>query len=231
MTTSYPPSEAILEKGRLRAVLTTIGINVVGVALLTLAPWSDWRTGLGLNLIDNAILLAFVLRYKDALLARLMVFGLAVGLAELVADAWLVDHTHTLDYSVGGGPMLWRSPLWMPLAWQMVTVQFGYVGMRLYERFGPAGLLINGALGAINIPYYEEMARLIHWWTYSGCRMISGTPYYIIVGEFGIAIALALLAKPLRSGGLGKAVIAGAAGGVAIYGCYFLAFGLTDGWR
>lgn len=231
MTTSYPPSEAILEKGRLRAVLTTIGINVVGVALLTLAPWSDWRTGLGLNLIDNAILLAFVLRYKDALLARLMVFGLAVGLAELVADAWLVDHTHTLDYSVGGGPMLWRSPLWMPLAWQMVTVQFGYVGMRLYERFGPAGLLINGALGAINIPYYEEMARLIHWWTYSGCRMISGTPYYIIVGEFGIAIALALLAKPLRSGGLGKAVIAGAAGGAAIYGCYFLAFGLTDGWR
>jgi len=30
------------------------------------------------------------------------------------------------------------------------------------------------------------MARRIHWWRYSGCRMISYTPWYIILGEFGI---------------------------------------------
>ena len=53
---------------------------------------------------------------------------------ELAADAWLVDYTRTLDYSIGGGPMLWRSPIWMPLAWEVVTVQFGYVGLRLWER-------------------------------------------------------------------------------------------------
>ncbi|MDB6121004.1 MAG: hypothetical protein JWO08_4785, partial [Verrucomicrobiaceae bacterium] len=139
MTLSGPPTEAFVEKGRLRVVLTTIGINVVGVALLTPVPWSDWRTGLGLNLIDNALLIAFIVRYKDALLARLIVFGLAVGITELAADAWLVDHTHTLDYTIGGGPKLWNSPMWMPLAWQMVSVQFGYVGLRLYERFGVGG--------------------------------------------------------------------------------------------
>jgi hypothetical protein len=32
-------------------------------------------------------------------------------------------------------------------------------------------------LAAINIPFHEEMARRIHWWQYSGCRMISFTLY------------------------------------------------------
>ena len=55
-----------------------------------------------------------------------------------------------------------------------------------------------GLLGAINIPFYEEMARRIHWWQYNGCRMISFTPWYIVLGEFGIAIVFALLARTLR---------------------------------
>ena len=66
----------------------------------------------------------------------------------------------------------------------------------------------NWHLGAINIPFYEEMARKIHWWQNSGCRMLSFTPYYIVVGKFGIA------------------------GGAAIFICYLVAFRLTDGlWR
>ena len=92
--------------------------------------------------------------------------------------------------------MIWRSPLWMPLAWEVVAVQFGYVGLRLWKRFGKTGLLVIGLLGAINIPFYEEMARRIHWWQYSGCRMISYTPWHIIVGEFGIALVFALLGEP-----------------------------------
>ncbi|MBX7209611.1 MAG: hypothetical protein K1X78_14945 [Verrucomicrobiaceae bacterium] len=220
-----------LDGTRLRVVLATVAINITGVGLLTLAPWSDWRTGMILNLIDNAMLLGFVLAKRDLLLARFMVFGLAVGIVELAADAWLVDVTRTLDYSVGGGPMLWRSPLWMPLAWEIVAVQFGYIGLRLVERLGTVrGLIVTGVLGAINIPYYEEMARLIHWWRYAGCRMISGTPYYIIVGEFGIAVALAWLARFLRSGGWGVSVATGIFGGVAIGVCYVLAFVITDGW-
>jgi hypothetical protein len=220
-----------LESRRLRVVLATIVINVAAVALLTLAPWSDWKTGLALNLFDNALLLGFVVLYHDALLARLMIFGLAVGLAELAADAWLVDYTRTLDYSIGGGPMLWRSPVWMPVAWEIVTVQFGCLGLWLRERFGGAGLAAVGVLGAINIPYYEEMARRIHWWQYSGCRMISNTPCYIILGEFGIAIALTLLAKPLRHGGATKPVLLGVAGGAAIFICYALACGITDAFN
>src|SRR5512133_3239760 len=217
-------TEARLECERLCIVIATIVVNVAAVSLLTVVPWSDWRTGAALNIVDNCLLVGFALVRRDALLGRFLIFGLLVGFAELPADAWLVDYTRTLDYSIGGGPMIWRSPLWMPLAWEVVAVQFGYVGLRLLERFGKVGLLMIGLLGAINIPFYEEMARRIHWWQYSGCRMISYTPWCIIVGEFGIALVFALLARTLRRGSWRVAVVAGVAGGVSIFVCYASAF-------
>ena len=138
------------------------------------------------------------------------------------------DYTRMLDYSIGGGPMIWRSPLWMPLAWEIVAVQFGIIGLRLCGRFGNIGLLMIGLLGAINIPFYEQMARRIHWWQYSGCQMISYTPWYIIVGEFGIALVFALLARTLRRDSWRVAIVGGVAGGALIFVCYAAAFLLTD---
>jgi hypothetical protein len=221
-------SEISLERGRLRVVIATVLINIVAVSLLTFAPWSDWRTGMALNLIDNCLLIGFAIVRRDALLARFLLFGIIVGFTELPADAWLVDYTGTLDYSIGGGPMIWRSPLWMPFAWEVVALQFGYIGLRLWERLGRVGLLIIALLGAINIPFYEEMARRIHWWQYSGCRMFSFTPWYIILGEFGIALALTLLARRLRRGSWIGAISAGIAGGISIFVCYAVAFFITD---
>ncbi|HEY3593199.1 MAG TPA: hypothetical protein VGL13_04975 [Polyangiaceae bacterium] len=220
--------DASLERGRLWVVLATVVINVAAVSLLVFVPWSDWRTGVALNLFDNVLLVGFAVATRDRFMGRLLLFGLAVGLMELPADAWLVDATRTLDYSIGGGPMIWRSPIWMPLAWEVVAVQFGYIGLRLWERFEGAGLTMVALLGAINIPFYEEMARRIHWWQYRGCRMLSFTPWYIIVGEFGIALGLACLARGLRRGNGARALLAGAAGGVWIFLCYFGAFLLTD---
>lgn len=228
LTNTHDPA---LERGRLCVVIATIVINVIAVSLLAFAPWSDWRTGAALNFVDNCLLVGFVVVRRDALLARFLLFGVVVGITELVADAWLVDYTRTLDYSIGGGPMIWRSPLWMPLAWEVVAVQFGYIGLRLWERFGKTGLLTIGLLGAINIPFYEEMARRIHWWQYSpeSVRgMISYTPWYIIVGEFGIALVFALLARTLRRDSWRVAVVAGVAGGASIFVCYAAAFLITD---
>jgi hypothetical protein len=116
----------------------------------------------------------------------------------------------------------------MPLAWEIVAVQFGYIGLRLWERFGKTGLLIIGLLGAINIQFYEGMVRRIHWWQYGGCRMISYTPWYIIVGEFSIAVAFASLARTLRRDSWRVAVIAGVAGGASIFASYAVAFLITD---
>src|SRR5262249_29448030 len=116
-----------LERGRLCVVIATIVINVIAVSLLTYAPWSDWRTGAALNIVDNCLLVGFTIVRRDALMARFLVFGVVVGFTELLADAWLVDYTRTLDYSIGGGPMIWRSPLLMPLPLEVLAVQFRYI--------------------------------------------------------------------------------------------------------
>lgn len=230
-TPSTQPASAIpdkLERGRFRVVAATIALNIAVVGLLTMVTWSDWRTGLALNFIDNLILGGFAWRRHDRLLLKFMGYGLVVGIVELIADAWLVDFTGTLDYSIGGGPMLWRSPLWMPFAWQMVTVQFAVIGLRLMRWRIGAGLLLTGLLGAINIPYYEEMARLIQWWRYSNCRMISGTPYYIIFGEFGIAMSLAWCARNIAGRRPSSIMALGAAAGLSILVFYVVAFLVTD---
>ena len=226
-TDAHPRKPLSLESRRLRIVLATVFLNVAAVTVFVFAPWSNWRTGLALNLFDNLILGFFAWRERDGVLVRYLLYGLVVGLAELPADAWLVLYTHTLDYTIGGGPMLWMSPLWMPLAWQVVTVQFAVIGERWMQWRTGLGLLFTGVLGAVNIPYYEEMARRIQWWRYSDCRMISGTPYYIIVGEFSIAILLAWLARYVARGP--AAILpAGIAAGAGITLSYMAAFALTD---
>jgi hypothetical protein len=49
------------------------------------------------------------------------------------------------------------------------------------------------------------------------------------LGEFGIAILLALLAKKMPRGALTNAVRTGVAGGVEILVYYAVAYGITDG--
>ena len=95
--------EVSIERGRLRVVLATTAINIVAVSLLVFAPWSNWRTGLALNLVDNCLLVGFALVRRDELLGRFVIFGLAVGITELAAmPGWSITRA-TLDYSVGGG--------------------------------------------------------------------------------------------------------------------------------
>jgi hypothetical protein len=49
-----------------------------------------------------------------------------------------------------------------------------------------------------------------------------------VLGEFGIALAFALLGRTLRRGSWWVAVVAGVAGGVSIFVCYAAAFLITD---
>ena len=218
------PALDTLERTRMKIVLATIAINILAVVIFSRLPWSDWRTGLWLNLVDNLLLIMFAVRYRDPLIAHFMVFGLALGFTELAADAWLVDVTRTLDYSIGGGPMIWRSPLWMPFAWEIIAVQFGYVGLRLWEKWGKKGLLLAGLIGAVNIPFYEEMALQTKWWEYHNCRMFLHTPYYIIVGEFLIVLCIAAMAVKLRKKNWVKTIFCGFSAGLSIFACYALAY-------
>jgi hypothetical protein len=77
--------DSSLEHGRLGVVIATILINIVVASLLTFVPWSDWRTGAALNVVDNCLLVGFALVRRDALVGRFLLFGLLVGFAELPA--------------------------------------------------------------------------------------------------------------------------------------------------
>ena len=213
-----------LERQRLTIVLVTIFLNVVSVLVFAHLPGSDWKTGAALNVADNILLLIHVFRMRDLMMLRLMLFGLVVGFAELPADAWLAGVTGTLDYSIGGGPMIWKSPVWMPVAWEVVTVQFGYIGLRLYEAMGIEGLFVTGVLGAINIPFYEEMALRTHWWRYDGCRMFLHTPWYVIAAEFLIAMALGRLATCARQRSVERIFAIGLLGGAVILASYCVTY-------
>jgi hypothetical protein len=56
---------------------------------------------------------------------------------------------------------------------------------------------------------------------------MSKTPCCILRGEFGIAGAITLLARPLRRAPWTGAVALGTAGGLAIFICYPLAYAIT----
>jgi hypothetical protein len=217
------------ERARLAVVLTTIACAVLWVVIVATSwPGSDGWSAVAICLFNNAILIAYVLRTRDRVIARLLLFGLTVGIVELAADAWLVDVTRTLDYSISGSALVWRSPWWMILAWELVAVQFGYIGLRLYERFGNRGLLLAGLLGSVNIPFYEEMALQLGWWRYSNCPMLSNTPYYIIAGEFVLIMGFGVLAWSIRRGPAAKVVRSGAMAGAGIFAAYFGAWYVVE---
>lgn len=214
-------------RARNATVLSTIAINITAVAVFAFLPGSNWRTAIALNLVDNCILIAHAIRWRDRLMWHLLLFGLIVGVCELPTDAWIV-HTGTLDYSPGGGVFIWKSPFWMPLAWEILAVQFAYIGLRLFAFLGLWGFWLTGALGAVNIPYYEEMARLTHWWVYRDCPMLMHTPYYIIAAEFFIAIVLGPLSVAICIKRWRRTIQAGIWAGLLLFPAYagaFIAFG------
>lgn len=208
------------ERMRLSVVLTTIAVAVVGVIAFSFAPGLRGQSAAGIGLLNNAILIGAAVRHRDAVLGRLLLFGLIVGIVELAADAWLVDVTRTLDYSISGSAMVWRSPWWMVMAWEVVSLQFAYIGLRLSDRWGLRGVALSGLIGAVNIPFYEEMALRLQWWRYAGAAMLAHTPWFIIVGEFSLVMGFGLVAPAVRRRSLRAVLLAGLAAGVGIWASY-----------
>lgn len=230
MTVPSPTDPDPRENARLGIVLLTVGVSVAWVSAVAGRPWSDGRTAALLSFVNLTLFLAHVLRHRDAAVARLLLFGLGLGVVELIADALCVRYTGTLDYAPARSAMLGLSPWWMPLAWMLVAAQIGYLGARLIERLGVArGALLGALIGAVNIPFYEEMAYHAHWWRYVDCRRVGHTPVYIIVAELVIGLALGPLARvALRRPSARTALLAGALGGVATIIGGLVGYGLIE---
>ena len=191
---------------------------------------SDGRSAIALNLLNLALFVWYTIKTREKALACLLFAATAFGLVELLADFLCVRCTHTLDYSVAHSAMLLESPWWMPLSWALVAVQVGALGDVAVLRFGLIrGALLTGLLGALLIPFYEEMAWGAHWWRYRNCLMLGHTPVYIIVAEAVIGGGLALLGHfALRARSAREAALLGAAAGlVTILGGLF-GWGLVE---
>jgi hypothetical protein len=221
------------ENARLRTVILTVITSVVAVVYLMGKPWSDGRTAALLCAVNTATFLIHILYYKDAAIARLLLFGACLGLVELVADALCVHFTGTLDYSIAKSFMIWKSPWWMPWAWMIVGAQIGYLGTRFIERVGIGrGAVLSALIGAINIPFYEEMARYANWWEYQFCRMLpfTHTPLYIVVAELLIGFSLAPLARiALRKPSWRDAALAGLLAGLMTIIGGLIGYGVAEG--
>lgn len=162
-------------------VLGSMGL-MMGVSLLSaLFNWG-W---VSISVLDYGMAVAltiYTIVRKEHLLGKLMIFGLVAGLLELPVDAWLV-YTGTLVYP-NDEPMLWESPMYMPVAWMLVLVQMGYLSFILLRWRGiyvaTLGIFI---IGASYIPLYEHLAFHADWWYYQNTPMVWNAPYYIILAE------------------------------------------------
>lgn len=211
--------------GRTRFVLLTLLLVLCCNFTSSLFGWG-WRSATIITFSISALYVVYTWRYRDNFLARILLFSLAAGWTELVADWWLVDVTGTLMYQPGG-LFVWCSPLYMPFAWTVVTTQLGYIGWWLGRRYGLiAASLLTGLIGAVNIPLYEQWARNADWWQYQNTTMLGYTPWYIIGGEFLIAFSLPAAMAVVERQRWQVAGIAGVMQGLWIWVAYRVAFRL-----
>ena len=166
--------------GEDRLVLGSMALTLAGIVLgaLLAAPQAFGVTALAVF----ALLVIGTRLTRSPRLAWLLIFGLVAGILELWADWVHVVYIGTLVYTDVFGFRLLASPSYMPIAWCLTATQFGYLALRLRERWpawGAVGLLV--ALGIGIPPWYEELAAPAHAWYYRPHGpMLSHTPLWII---------------------------------------------------
>ncbi len=218
------------ESPRGRIILAGIFLSLVGSLLASRLPERGGQSAIFLNLANLLLLGIYLWRTRDLPLARLLLFGVAFGLIELLADFLCVRITKTLDYSPARSTMLFESPWWMPTAWAVVAVQTGYLGALALIRLGwVRGFLISALVGAIQIPIYEELAYGSRWWQYQNCQMIGHTPLYIICAEALIVMGIAPLAKiVLERPGWRRVLVLGVLGGMVTVVAGMIGYGVCE---
>jgi hypothetical protein len=196
-------SEAASPSARALAAraFTALDAAMIGSLALSIALdliWArlhaGWVTAALTDTLVGAYLAALCLRATwRPLLARLALFGLVVGALELATDAAGKGFAHSLIYPTAE-PLMWTSPLYMPLSWMLVLMQVGYLAWRLRAFFiTPVAMALCALWTGLYIPFYEEMAYHAGWWRYAAAPAIGHTPLYVLLFEALIGASLPLL--------------------------------------
>ncbi len=203
-------------------LLAEIGLNLVA-ARLAAGPW----TAAAMDGLLVVALGGIAWRAATArpLVLRLLAFGLAAGIVELFTD-FAGERIGSLSYPARE-PMLWASPLYMPLSWMIVLTVLGYGAWRLVARFGLwRATVVAGLAGAAIIPFYEEMAYHAGWWRYTPIHPLGHTPAYVLLFEGLVVAALPWLLTMLERRPLAPLLARGVLLGLWMPWAALLAWGL-----
>jgi uncharacterized membrane protein YuzA (DUF378 family) len=186
-----------VDRRRWRLVGVTLALSF---AFDLVAAWFSlgWTAAAASTGVLLGIIGVYLARTRDPIVGRLLAFGLMVGFGELPADHFGVVTTQTLVYPPGP-PLIWDSPFYMPFAWSIIFVQLGFVAWWLGRRWGLRETCVALAIfGGINIPIYEFLAKYADYWFYKDTPMLLGvTPYYVILAESLLSLALPLVVAPI----------------------------------
>lgn len=216
MTRLQPPAKFSLTDWR---VLGWVAVNVILFGHVVLSQPPLWVTYL-----YNGILFGIggILAFYTQTLRRVFTLATVAGVVELGGDYFLVSIAETLVYPQAL-PMLVQSPLYMPLAWAIVTTQLGYLAIRLDAVYGRVAASVGPAAVATGlIWFYETGAHVAGIWSYAHAPvlMIGNAPAFIIAAE---AIMFATLSYFVRRS---NPLLAGVGFGLVITASYVGVYGL-----
>ncbi|HEY7779314.1 MAG TPA: hypothetical protein VIC85_03795 [Ktedonobacterales bacterium] len=230
--TAQPASEADMDRQYVKpgpwAALKRLNTEdrfVIGSMLLTLAGIALGALVANANIFGFTILAVLAVLVSGLVvthsprLAWLFPFGAVAGVLELWADWVHVTALHSLVYTNFFGFKVLASPSYMPIGWGVTAVQFGYLALRLRERW-PAWAAV-GALAVLGLaipPWYEELAAPAHAWHYTTRGpALSHTPVWVILTYAGCMFFIATAALTWYArGAWGRAVVAGAFAGAGL---------------
>lgn len=210
-----------------RFVIITLVLTVL-IAALSANFHLGWGSGFALAIGMYSLLAWFAFSQNDLFLKKLLVFGIAAGTVELLADCWLILKTGTLVYA-SDEPMIACSPLYMPFAWAVILIQIGYLGWLISrEEKMWVSIIATTLIGFAVIPMFEHWAKDAGWWYYTDCRMIFNTPWYIILAEGMICSFMPLFFSHIHQKKFVLQLPLGIIQGLWIWLSYFIAYKLIE---
>lgn len=136
-----------------------------------------------------------------AVFVRLLPFGLAAGLFSIFGDHMLVTWSEGGQrvYPESTGVLL-SSPLYIPLFWCCLVVEFGYTTLRIYGLITKtvsgelpfyAAILVGGVIASLWTACMDFWAVKAKWWSYQPGEVILGgaCALYVVIATFFIFCA------------------------------------------
>lgn len=202
------------------AVANAVSLLIAGLAAALHLGWSAASFSVVLELLMLGI---FCFRHSEPLFARLFVFGLAAGFAELANDTWLIRKA-ILVYDPGG-PFVIDTPLYMPFSWALIFVTNGTIAYWLWNKLGGwKAALAMAAISGLYIPGFEAIAAKADWWYYQHVPMLMGlAPWFVVLGEALLALPLPAMTAAMQKRGFGFAAGLGVVEGLIVWATTVLA--------